>query len=104
MFNLSGKIVLVIGVIGGIGELIVWIMYVVGVDVVLLGCCVEKFEVFVGEFGECIYIVVCDLFDLDQVDVLVGIVIEFGGKFDIFVVNVGVICDKLLMQMKDEDF
>ena len=104
MFNLSGKTALVTGATGGIGESIARTMHAAGADVVLSGRRVEKLEALAGELGERTHIAACDLSDPDQADALVGTAIELGGKLDILVANAGVTRDKLLMQMKDEDF
>ena len=104
MFELSGKTALVTGATGGIGEAIARTMHAAGAAVVLSGRRVEKLEALAGELGERTHIAACDLSDPDQADALVGQAIEVGGKLDILVANAGVTRDKLLMQMKDEDF
>lgn len=104
MFELSGKTALVTGATGGIGEAIARTMHAAGAEVVLSGRRVEKLEALAGELGERTHIAACDLSDPDQADALVGQAIEAGGKLDILVANAGVTRDKLLMQMKDEDF
>ena len=104
MFDLSGKTALVTGATGGIGESIARTMHAAGAEVVLSGRRVEKLEALAGELGERTHVAACDLSDPDQADALVGKAIEAGGKLDILVANAGVTRDKLLMQMKDEDF
>lgn len=104
MFNLSGKTALVTGATGGIGESIARTMHAAGADVILSGRRVEKLEALASELGERTHIAPCDLSDPEQADALVGTAIELGGKLDILVANAGVTRDKLLMQMKDEDF
>ncbi|MEL6667153.1 MAG: 3-oxoacyl-[acyl-carrier-protein] reductase, partial [Pseudomonadota bacterium] len=102
--ELSGKTALVTGATGGIGEAIARTMHAAGAEVVLSGRRVEKLEALACELGERTHIAACDLSDPDQADALVGQAIEAGGKLDILVANAGVTRDKLLMQMKDEDF
>ena len=104
MFNLSGKSALVTGATGGIGESIARTMHAAGADVILSGRRVEKLEALAAELGDRTHIAPCDLSDPDQADALVGTAIELAGKLDILVANAGVTRDKLLMQMKDEDF
>ena len=104
MFELSGKTALVTGATGGIGEAIARTMHAAGAEVVLSGRRVEKLEALAGELGDRTHIAACDLSDPDQADALVGQAIEAGGKLDILVANAGVTRDKLVMQMKDEDF
>ena len=104
MFELSGKTALVTGATGGIGEAIARTMHAAGAEVVLSGRRVEKLEALAGELGDRTHIAACDLSNPEQADALVGQAIEAGGKLDILVANAGVTRDKLLMQMKDEDF
>jgi len=104
MFDLSGKTALVTGATGGIGEAIARTMHAAGAEVALSGRRVEKLEALAGELGGRTHIVPCDLADPDQADALVGQTIELAGKIDILIANAGVTRDKLLMQMKDEDF
>lgn len=104
MFDLSGKTALVTGATGGIGEAIARTMHAAGAEVVLSGRRVEKLEALAGELGGRTHIAPCDLSDPDQADALVGQTIDAAGKIDILIANAGVTRDKLLMQMKDEDF
>lgn len=104
MFDLSGKSALVTGATGGIGEAIARTMHAAGAEVILSGRRVEKLEALSNELGTRTHIVPCDLADPEQADTLVGAAIEKAGKLDILVANAGVTRDKLLMQMKDEDF
>ena len=104
MFDLTGKTALVTGATGGIGESIARTMHAAGADVALSGRRVEKLEALASELGERTHILPCDLSNPEQADALVGQAIEVGGKLDILVANAGVTRDKLLMQMKDEDF
>ena len=104
MFDLTGKTALVTGATGGIGESIARTMHAAGADVALSGRRVEKLEALASELGDRTHILPCDLSDPDQADALVGQAIEAGGKLDVLVANAGVTRDKLLMQMKDEDF
>ena len=104
MLDLTGKTALVTGATGGIGESIARTMHAAGADVALSGRRVEKLEALASELGDRTHILPCDLSDPDQADALVGQAIEAGGKLDVLVANAGVTRDKLLMQMKDEDF
>ncbi|MEM6557200.1 MAG: 3-oxoacyl-[acyl-carrier-protein] reductase [Pseudomonadota bacterium] len=104
MFDLTGKTALVTGATGGIGESIARTMHAAGADVALSGRRVEKLEALASELGDRTHILPCDLSDPDQADALVGQAIEACGKLDILVANAGVTRDKLLMQMKDDDF
>lgn len=104
MFDLSGKSALVTGATGGIGESIARTMHAAGAEVILSGRRVEKLDALAAGLGGRTHIAPCDLSDPDQADALIGQAIEAAGKLDIVVANAGVTRDKLLMQMKDEDF
>jgi 3-oxoacyl-[acyl-carrier protein] reductase len=104
MFDLTGKTALVTGATGGIGEAIARTLHGAGAEVALSGRRVEKLEALAAELGARTHILQCDLADPDQADALVGQTIEAAGKLDILIANAGVTRDKLLMQMKDEDF
>ncbi|MEM9374884.1 MAG: 3-oxoacyl-[acyl-carrier-protein] reductase [Pseudomonadota bacterium] len=104
MFDLSGKTALVTGATGGIGEAIARTMHAAGAEVVLSGRRLEKLEGLASELASRTHITPCDLSDPEQADALVGQAIDAAGKLDILVANAGVTRDKLLMQMKDDDF
>ena len=104
MFDLSGKTALVTGATGGIGEAIARTMHAAGADVALSGRRLDKLQALASDLGSRTHILPCDLADPDQADALVGQTIEAAGKLDILIANAGVTRDKLLMQMKDEDF
>lgn len=70
----------------------------------LFGMCVEKFEVLVVDFGECVFVILVNLFDCDVVMVLFLVVEEKMGLVDIFVNNVGIMCDNIFVCMKDEEW
>ena len=104
MFDLSGKTALVTGATGGIGEAIARAMHKQGAELILSGRRVEKLQALADEFGVRAYVQPCDLGDPEQADALVGQAIEKAGRLDVLVANAGVTRDKLLMQMKDEDW
>lgn len=104
MFDLTGKTALVTGATGGIGEAIARTMHAAGAEIVLSGRNTGKLEALDGELGGRVHIAASDLSDPEQADALVGTAIEKAGKLDVLVANAGVTRDKLLMQMKDEDF
>lgn len=104
MFDLTGKTALVTGATGGIGEAIARAMHGAGAVVALSGRRMEKLKALSDELGERTHIVPGDLADPAQADGLVGQAIEQAGQLDILVANAGVTRDKLLMQMKDDDW
>lgn len=101
----QGEIVLVIGVSCGIGVVIVDVLVVQGV--IVIGIVI--IDVGVVVIGECLVVVggygcVLNVIDVVVLDVVLdGIVKEFGVII-ILVNNVGIICDNLLLCMKDEDW
>lgn len=94
----SGKVVVIIGVVFGIGFECVRILLGVGVKVVLIDCEGEKFNKLVVEFGENVFVLQVDLMQVDQVDNLLQGILQFIGCFDIFYVNVGVYIGGLVVE------
>lgn len=105
MFDLSGRTALVTGASGGIGSAIAKALSEAGAKVALSGTREGVLEdVRSGLPGEGV-VVTANLSDAESVDSLVGRAEEsLGGGLDILVANAGITRDKLLMQMKPEDF
>jgi 3-oxoacyl-[acyl-carrier protein] reductase len=105
MFDLSGRTALVTGASGGIGSAIAKSLSEAGAKVALSGTREGVLEeVRSGLPGEGV-VVTANLSDSESVDSLVGRAEEaLGGGLDILVANAGITRDKLLMQMKPEDF
>lgn len=105
MFDLSGRTALVTGASGGIGSAIAKSLSEAGAKVALSGTREGVLEeVRSGLPGEGV-VVTANLSDADSVDSLVGRAEEaLGGGLDILIANAGITRDKLLMQMKPEDF
>ncbi|MEM8617067.1 MAG: 3-oxoacyl-[acyl-carrier-protein] reductase [Pseudomonadota bacterium] len=104
MFDLTGKTALVTGATGGIGEAIARALHRQGAQVGLSGRNTSKLEALSAELGERTAILPADLSDPDAADALPKQAIEALGSLHILVANAGVTRDKLLMQMKDEDW
>ena len=104
MFDLTGKTALVTGATGGIGQAIARGLHAQGATVALSGRNVEKLEALAGELGERTAIIPSDLSNSEEADALVAKTIEALGSIGILVANAGVTRDKLLMQMKDDDW
>ena len=105
MFNLTGRTALVTGASGGIGSAIAMALSGAGAKVVLSGTregvLNEVAATLPGESA----IVTCNLSDPEAVDGLAAKAEEaVGTPLDILVANAGITRDKLLMQMKDEDW
>lgn len=104
MFNLEGKTALVTGATGGIGEMIARGLHAQGATVALSGRNEDKLAALASDLGDRTAILKADLSVAEQADELVKSTIDALGSINILVANAGVTRDKLLMQMKDEDF
>jgi 3-oxoacyl-[acyl-carrier protein] reductase len=104
MFDLTGRTALVTGASGGIGRAIAQALSEAGAKVALSGTreavLQEVAATLKGESAIC----PCNLSDPAAVDVLVGQAEAAIGPLDILVANAGITKDKLLIQMKDEDW
>ncbi|MEZ5998084.1 MAG: 3-oxoacyl-[acyl-carrier-protein] reductase [Hyphomonas sp.] len=104
MFNLTGRTALVTGASGGIGSAIAKALSDAGAKVVLSGTREGVLnEVAATLKGESA-VVTCNLSDPESVDGLVAKAEGVVGPLDILVANAGITRDKLLMQMKDDDW
>ncbi len=104
MFDLTGKRALVTGATGGLGGAIAKALHAQGATVALSGTREERLAEVARELGDRTAIVPCNLSDPAAVDALVPQTQEALGGLDILVANAGITRDKLLMQMKDEDW
>ena len=105
MFSLEGKTALVTGASGGIGSAIARTLHGLGATVALSGTREEKLQAVAAELGGArTAIVPANLSEPEGADELPKRVIEAIGGLDILVANAGVTRDKLLMQMKDDDW
>nr|WP_321440875.1 3-oxoacyl-[acyl-carrier-protein] reductase [uncultured Hyphomonas sp.] len=104
MFTLTGRTALVTGASGGIGSAIAKALSEAGAKVVLSGTregvLNEVAATLPGESA----VVTCNLSDPEAVDGLAARAEEAIGPLDILVANAGITRDKLLMQMKDDDW
>ena len=104
MFTLTGRTALVTGASGGIGSAIAKALSEAGAKVVLSGTregvLNEVAATLPGESA----VVTCNLSDPEAVDGLAAKAEEVVGPLDILVANAGITRDKLLMQMKDDDW
>ena len=104
MFDLSGKVALVTGATGGLGQAIARALHKQGATVALSGTRAEALETLRADLGDRAFAVPCDLADPEQVKTLVGRAEEAAGPLDILVNNAGITRDNLSMRMKDEDW
>ncbi|WP_407051743.1 3-oxoacyl-[acyl-carrier-protein] reductase [Methyloraptor flagellatus] len=104
MFDLTGKVALVTGATGGIGNAIARTLHARGATVALSGTRAEVLEGLKAELGERAHVFAANLSDRASVDALVPAVEAGLGKLDILVNNAGITRDNLFMRMKDEEW
>lgn len=104
MFDLTGRTALVTGASGGIGRAIAEALSNAGAKVALSGTREAVLQEVAATLKGESAIVPCNLSDPAAVDALVGQAEAAIGPLDILVANAGITRDKLLIQMKDEDW
>jgi 3-oxoacyl-[acyl-carrier protein] reductase len=104
MFNLEGKVALITGSTGGIGEGVARAMHSAGAVVVITGRSVEKLEALKSELGSRVFAIPADLSADGAAEKLIADAVAAAGRLDVLVNNAGVTKDRLIMRMKDEDF
>ncbi len=104
MFNLTGKVALVTGASGGIGEAIAKSLHAQGATVVLSGRRLEQLEKLAKELGERAHTYVADISDKAQVEEMIDKVEALAGKVDILVCNAGITKDNIILRMKEEEW
>jgi 3-oxoacyl-[acyl-carrier protein] reductase len=104
MFDLTGRTALVTGASGGIGRAIAQALSEAGARVVLSGTREAVLQEVAATLKGESAIAVCNLADPAAVDALVGQAEAALGPLDILVANAGITRDKLLIQMKEEDW
>ena len=104
MFDLSGKIALITGATGGIGQAIAKQMKDRGAKLILSGTRENVLNQMVKDLGDDVKSVVSNLQDKDSILSMAKDAEACHGKIDILVNNAGITIDGLLMRMKDEDW
>ncbi len=104
MFSLAGRTALVTGASGGIGRSIAQTLSVAGAKVALSGTREAVLAEVAATLTGPSAILPCNLSDAAAVDALIGQAEAAIGPLDILVANAGITRDKLLIQMKDEDW
>ena len=104
MFDLTGKIALITGATGGIGQAIAKQMKDRGAKLILSGTRENVLNQMVKDLGDDVKSVVSNLQDKDSILSMAKDAESCHGKIDILVNNAGITIDGLLMRMKDEDW
>ena len=104
MFKLSGRTALVTGASGGIGSAIAKALSEAGAKVVLSGTREGVLNEVAATLPGETAVLTCNLSDAEAVDGLAAKAEDVVGPLDILVANAGITRDKLLMQMKDDDW
>ncbi len=105
MFRLEGRVALVTGASGGIGDAIARVLHGAGAHVALSGTREAALQALAACLGpERVSVHVADLSDRSAVAPLLAAVEGSGGPLGILVNNAGLTRDGLSMRMKDEDW
>ncbi len=104
MFNLDGKIALITGAAGGLGDKIARTLHAQGATLALTDMRAEPMEKLKAELGDRVEYFVANLTNSEDVNNLVKNVEEKMGRIDILVNNAGLTRDNLFMRMSDEDW
>lgn len=104
MFKLDGKVALITGAAGGIGEKIARTLHKQGAIVALTDMRAEPMEALAKELGSRAFVFVANLTDSEQVNNLVKEVEAKLERIDILVNNAGLTRDNLFMRMSDEEW
>ncbi|MBE6463161.1 MAG: 3-oxoacyl-[acyl-carrier-protein] reductase [Alphaproteobacteria bacterium] len=104
MFNLDGKIALVTGAAGGLGDKIARTLHAQGATLALTDMRAEPMEKLKAELGDRVEYFVANLTNSEDVNSLVKNVEEKMGRIDILVNNAGLTRDNLFMRMSDEEW
>lgn len=104
MFNLTGKLALVTGATGGIGQSIVKALANQGAKVIMVGRNEEKLQNLKQELSDKVYSLICDFNDDSQINSLIENAEKQFGNIDILVCNAGITKDNLALRIKNEDW
>jgi 3-oxoacyl-[acyl-carrier protein] reductase len=105
--KLAGKVALVTGGAQGIGKAVAFLLARNGADIIVSDINLEKAEETAKELqalGQRTMAMKVDVANLDQVEKMVGAILEKFGQIDILVNNAGITRDKLILRMTEEDW
>jgi len=105
--ELQGKVALVTGAAQGIGRAIALLLAQKGADIVVSDINLEKAEEAAKEIealGRRAMAIKVNVADANDVEHMVGTILEKFGQIDILVNNAGIARDKLILRMTEEDW
>lgn len=101
MFRLDGKVALITGAAGGLGDKIARTLHAQGAVLALTDMRAEPMEKLKAELGGNVEVFVANLTNPEDVKNLVKNVEEKLGRIDILVNNAGLTRDNLFIRMSD---
>lgn len=104
MFRLDGKVALITGATGGLGQAIATFLHQQGAHVILSGTRVSILETLASNLGNNATPAPCNLSDTQSVEELIPSLSAKGLEPDIVVNNAGLTKDNLALRMKAEDW
>ena len=104
MFDLTGKVALITGAAGGLGDKIARTLHAQGATLALTDMRVEPMEKLKAELGSRVEVFTANLTDAEAVKSLVDNVEEKMGRIDILVNNAGLTRDNIFIRMSDEEW
>lgn len=104
MFDLTGKVALITGAAGGLGDKIARTLHAQGATLALTDMRAEPMEKLKTELGDRVEVFTANLTNAEAVKTLVDDVEAKLGRIDILVNNAGLTRDNLFMRMSDEEW
>lgn len=104
MFRLDGKVALITGASGGLGNKIARTLHAQGATLALTDMRPEGMEQLKAELGDNVECFVANLSKAEEISGLIKAVEEKFGKVDILINNAGLTRDNLFMRMSDKDW
>src|SRR4030042_1365074 len=105
--KLKGKVALITGAAQGIGKAVALLLARNGADIVVSDINLEKAEETTKEIesiGPKAMAIKVNVASLNDVEQMVGAILDKFGKIDILVNNAGITRDKLILRMTEEDW
>ena len=104
MFDLTGKVALITGAAGGLGDKIARTLHAQRATLALTDMRAEPMEKLKSELGSRVEVFTANLTDAEAVKTLVADVENKMGKIDILVNNAGLTRDNIFIRMSDEEW